>query len=138
VSLAPDRVYWRNLCHGAATLRERCWRLRGLVTHAYHSAMRSAYIKVAWLRELPDEPVMLYSELDHERNETRKVEVFDDGHMEWAGQSQESGTTGLSQEPIPDLAEIGADSEFVPSAISAEEFEAVWSAAQNSDELASS
>ena len=91
----------------------------------------SDYIKVEWLHELRGEPVMLYSQLDHERNETGKVEVFEDGHMEWADLSRESGTTGLSEEPIPVLAEIGADSQFVPHEISAEEFEAVWAAAQN-------
>ena len=90
----------------------------------------STYIKVEWLHDLPDEPVMLFSELDHQRNETRKVEVFEDGHMEWADASRESGTTGLSEEPIRDLAEIGADSQFVPHEISAEEFEAAWAAAQ--------
>lgn len=74
---------------------------------------------------------MLYSELDDERYETRKVEVFDDGHMEWADPSRESATTGLGEVPVPDLAEIGADPQFVPLEISAEEFEAVWTAAQN-------
>ncbi len=67
----------------------------------------STHIKVAWLHELVDEPVMPYSELDNERYETRKVEVFDDGHMEWADLSRESGTTGLGEVPVPDLAEIG-------------------------------
>ena len=91
----------------------------------------STYIKVEWIHALVDEPVLLYSELDHERNETRKVEVFGDGHVEWADPSRESGTTGLSEEPIPDLAEIGADPQFVPHEIDAEEFEAIWSVAQN-------
>ena len=87
-------------------------------------------MKVEWIHDLVDEPVMLYSELDDERNETRKVEVFEDGHVEWANASRESGTTGLSYEPIPELGEIAADPLFVPHEISAEEFEAVWSAAQ--------
>ena len=90
----------------------------------------STYIKVAWLHELLGEPVMLYSELGDERYETRKVEVFDDGHMDWANASRETGATGLGEIPVPGLAELGADSQFVPQEISAEEFEAVWTAAQ--------
>ncbi len=42
------------------------------------------YIKVKWLHSHPDEPVLLYSELDKDRWETRKVEVFADGRIGFA------------------------------------------------------
>jgi hypothetical protein len=35
-----------------------------------------SYLKVKWNRSFPDEPMLLYSELDRERWEVRKVEFF--------------------------------------------------------------
>ncbi|WP_421996326.1 DUF6881 domain-containing protein [Reyranella sp.] len=37
------------------------------------------YIKVRWRHCLPNEPVTLYSEIDEDRWERRKVYVFADG-----------------------------------------------------------
>lgn len=37
------------------------------------------YLFVRWIHNFPDEPVLLYSELDKSRFETRKIEVFPDG-----------------------------------------------------------
>lgn len=34
------------------------------------------YIKVIWMHSFDDEPTELYSEIDDERYETRKVEFF--------------------------------------------------------------
>ena len=34
------------------------------------------YIKVQWIHNFEDEPILLYSELDSMRNEVRKVEVY--------------------------------------------------------------
>ncbi|WP_353885443.1 DUF6881 domain-containing protein [Acinetobacter bereziniae] len=34
------------------------------------------YLKVEWMHDFLDEPIFLYSELDKNRNELRKVEVF--------------------------------------------------------------
>ena len=75
------------------------------------------YIKVKWFHASPDDPVLLYSELDSERWEKRKVEVFRDGHCGYASANQATDSTRLGEEPIPSLAEIAADAQFEPSAL---------------------
>jgi len=84
------------------------------------------YIKVKWIHTDVDTPVWLYSELDSERNETRKVYVYADGRCGYADKSEEVGDTYLSDLPIPPLAEIASDPEFKPFVITKEEFEGVW------------
>jgi len=85
------------------------------------------YFKVLWKHNHADEPVWLYCEIDDERWETRKVEVFRDGTKGYAAQDVKMGGTGLGLEPTPSLAEIAVDPQFVPSVISKDEFERVWS-----------
>jgi hypothetical protein len=74
---------------------------------------------------------MLYSELDAQRWETRKVEVFVDGRMTYADSTTESGDTALGTEPIPTLTQIAADPQFQPVEISKAEFESVWTKARS-------
>lgn len=69
---------------------------------------------------------MLYSELDELRWEIRKVEVFADGHMQFASAEASTGDTRLAEKPIPALEEIAKDSQFAPAEITKEEFESVW------------
>jgi hypothetical protein len=85
------------------------------------------YLHVTWKHDFPDEPVELYSELDDERWETRKVYLFADGHTAYADEQEEAGT-GLSELPLPPLSEIAADPQFLPRAITRDEFERVWNA----------
>ena len=85
------------------------------------------YIKVIWRHHHPDEPVVLFSELDTERHETRKIEVYADGHRDFANSKEQSGSTFLGTVPVPSLAEIATDAQFLPAEISAEEFEREWS-----------
>ena len=86
------------------------------------------YIKVEWKHGHPDEPAILYSELDDDRWERRKVEVFADGRLGFADDDDQTVATNtrLSIEPIPPLDEIAADPQFKPVSISAEEFSAIW------------
>ena len=86
------------------------------------------YVKVRWLHDIESEPVELYSELDGDR-EVRKVEVYRDGRMDLADQSRETGTTVLSREPIPPIAEIARDPQFEPEVVSREDFEVTWARA---------
>ena len=86
-----------------------------------------SYIKVTWDHRLPDEPVILYSELDHERLETRKVEIFADGSYGYASATESGGGTRLGEAPIPPLMTIARDEQFDPVEITKEEFEEVWS-----------
>jgi hypothetical protein len=84
------------------------------------------YLRVQWLHENPKEPIWLYSELDEDRWEIRKVEVFRDGTKGYASPTESDGRTFLGTLPVPALNNIGADPQFVPQEISKEDFEFVW------------
>ena len=84
------------------------------------------YIKVLWNHGATDEPVWLYSEINDDCWETRKVEVFADGSMGFADITEVKGGSMLSIEPFPKTAEIAEDPQFVPIEISKAEFEDVW------------
>lgn len=86
------------------------------------------YLKVEWHHDFPDEPVLLYSELDDERYETRKVEIFRDGRQTFASMEEFSGRTMLGEIPTPNLGELAESGEFTPTEIARDEFEAVWAA----------
>lgn len=88
------------------------------------------HIKVKWLHSSVDTPVLLYSELNREFWEVRKVEVYADGRMDFADREERSGSTKLGIEPLPPLEQIAARSEFEPAIISSEEFESVWEQAK--------
>ncbi len=94
---------------------------------AHHTIPGFTYVRVRWLHSLPDEPVDLWSELDADRFETRKVEIWASGKVGYAGLGQEIGSTRLGLEPLPSEAEIERDPQFKPQQVSAEDFEQVWS-----------
>jgi len=84
------------------------------------------YIKVRWHHSFPNEPVILYSEMDENRKEVRKVEVYADGSCGYAGNGQELGGASLGLVAIPPLEEIAANPQFEPLEMSKEEFEKIW------------
>jgi hypothetical protein len=84
------------------------------------------YLLVKWKHFFADEPELLYSELDEQRWERRKVEVFPDGHLDYADAERSSGSTRLGLTPIPELSEIAADAQFEPMEITRDDFEEVW------------
>ena len=87
------------------------------------------YLKVKWIHTDLDYPVLIYSELDHERWELRKVEIFPDGRMLYADPDVEFEETGLGTMPLPSLEKIAANPKFEPEVISKAEFEKVWAMA---------
>lgn len=87
------------------------------------------YLKVKWTHATSRRSELVYSELDHERWELRKVEIFPDGRIEYAGPGVEVGDAGLSTMPFPSLEKIAADPEFEPEVISKAEFEKIWAMA---------
>jgi hypothetical protein len=88
------------------------------------------HLKVQWHHDYPDEPVILFSEVGEDGYEIRKVQVFPDGQLEWADEYRETNRTGLSEAPIGTMDEIAAQEEFIPEAISRQEFEAIWQQAK--------
>jgi hypothetical protein len=84
------------------------------------------YLRVQWLHFHPDEPVEIYSEINEDGWEVRKLEVFPDGSLGFASPTEGMGSTMLSVEPVPSLPEIASDAQFKPIEISREDFEQVW------------
>ncbi|GAA3206936.1 DUF6881 domain-containing protein [Actinocorallia longicatena] len=84
------------------------------------------YVKVTWQHEFDDEPILYLSELGDDGYETRKVQIFRDGRVEWADEQRETATVGLSEIPFPSLEEISNQPEFEAEEIGAEEFEQAW------------
>ena len=78
----------------------------------------------------PERPVLTYSELDDERYELRRVEIFLDGRMRCAGPEAEVGPDGLSETPFPSFEKIAANPVFEPEVISKAEFEKIWARAK--------
>jgi hypothetical protein len=77
---------------------------------------------------MADEPIVLFSELDDDRHEVRKFEIFGDGSAGRASRDTSVGQTVLGELPIPSLEEINSDSQFQGEEITQSEFEAAWSA----------
>jgi uncharacterized protein DUF6881 len=89
--------------------------------------MGSTYVRLEWIHDHEEEPRFIYSELDDERYETRKIEVFKDGRtVKVSEEHPESGSTGLADLAYPSLEEINAQEEFHMEEITAAEFEDLW------------
>lgn len=72
------------------------------------------------------EPILLMSELDNNRYEVRKIEIFADGRMEFASNETATGETALGEKPIPPAYEIVADPQFIVEEFNAVDFEEAW------------
>ena len=91
------------------------------------------YLKVCWIHDLSTEPIEMFSELDNNFWELRKVEVFADGTATYADSNKSTGTSRLAEVPLPPIEEIAMDPQFIPMSISREEFERVWANATNGE-----
>lgn len=78
---------------------------------------------------------MLYSDVDFDGWEVRKVDEYADGRRNLAGDGVETGSTFLGEAQTPSIEEINADPQFDAVEISAEEFEMIWRAAKDWFEL---
>jgi hypothetical protein len=85
------------------------------------------YIRCDWIHSSSEDPVVLYSELDDDRWETRKVEIYADGRCGSASQSESFGGAQLGLEPTPSFEEINSDPQFRLVEIEKREFEEIWS-----------
>jgi hypothetical protein len=93
------------------------------------------YIRVNWNHQHTDEPVILLSELDENRLEVRKIEVFRDGRCGFAAAEESRAGTRLGIEPVPSLSEIALDPQFEPFEISKDAFETAWSNRLRAEDL---
>jgi hypothetical protein len=84
------------------------------------------YLYVKWVHKNPGDPVHIYSELDNERYEVRKVEIYSDGRRGFADKDEEKNGTVLGSMPVPPIAEIAQDKQYEPKEIPVEEFQRQW------------
>jgi hypothetical protein len=85
------------------------------------------YVRLKWNHTNPDEPVWIFSELDADGKEVRKIECFRNGFCDIAAATVSSGTAALMTLPLPDLKQLARrDPEFTPVEITKEQFEEVW------------
>jgi hypothetical protein len=89
------------------------------------------YEKTYWQHKSPDLPSIFFSELDDERWEIRKVEIFADGTMLYADDSTPyDASIGLSEFQVPE-GPIASAPELATETIDAQTFERVWQAARS-------
>ena len=79
-----------------------------------------------WTHTSQDDPILIYSEINSDRLETRKVEYFVGGAVGLASRKFEKGRTKLGSEPTPAVAKINEDSQFEAEEISDDEFNSIW------------
>jgi hypothetical protein len=87
------------------------------------------YLHAHWRTAPGGCPIEMYSELDRDCWEIRKVEIFPGGRLQRAGPDGETGDTRLAELPLPTVDEISRDLQFEAREISAEEFERAWARA---------
>jgi hypothetical protein len=85
-----------------------------------------SYLRVRWNHSSPDDPVDLWSELTSDRQEIRKVEIWANGQIGYAGPHGDHGGTRIGEEALPTFDEIAADPQFRPQVVSAAAFEDCW------------
>lgn len=86
----------------------------------------ASYIYSRWKNNPADCPAEFYSELDAQRFETRKVEIFNGGKVGYASVFHATKGTRLGIEPVPSIAEIRSQPEFEIKEISKADFEKKW------------
>jgi hypothetical protein len=84
------------------------------------------YQRVIWRHDFEGAPTVLWSEIGDDGFETRKVDEYRDGRLDYADEDTRTGMTLLGDQPIPSLDEINADEEFTAASISPSDFERVW------------
>ncbi|WP_133637026.1 DUF6881 domain-containing protein [Zavarzinia compransoris] len=85
-----------------------------------------SYIHVRWLHSSSDFPVDLWCELDADRQEVRKVEIWLDGRVGYVSLAGGTRDTELSQDPVPSMEDLDLDPEFQAEAITKADFETCW------------
>ena len=84
------------------------------------------YLRVLWKHSFADEPVELLSEIDEAGFEVRKIEIFRNGLKGYASKTESENGTRLGLEPVPCVADIASDNQFVPEEIPRDEFDVAW------------
>lgn len=84
------------------------------------------HLRVLWDHELWDQPIVIYSEIDDDGWEVRKVEIYRDGRSAFADSVKSTGNTMLSEKKIPYWGSFSDTSTLSREEITAEMFEQAW------------
>ena len=84
------------------------------------------YLKVHWSHESENQPVAFYCEMEDDRMEVRKVELYADGSFGYANERRSSGRTVLAALPMPATAALDAGPNYEASEITRDDFEEIW------------
>ena len=88
------------------------------------------YLKVHWSHDSEKQPVAFYCEMEDDRMEIRKVELYADGSLGYANEKRSSGKTTLGALPMPTIAELSASPNHEAHEITRAEFDEIWSLAR--------
>ncbi|MBQ9873354.1 MAG: hypothetical protein IJM30_02730 [Thermoguttaceae bacterium] len=86
---------------------------------------RVDYSSCFWFHDNPNDPMLMYSELDEERWETRRLEIYPTGKVARL-QGDDDMLADVPLSDVDDLNELNDCSEFWNEAISKEYFELLW------------
>jgi len=92
------------------------------------------YLHVKWRHDLPHQPTDIYTELDDDRWETRKVEVFADGRIQYADGVDSTGRTDLSEVQARTPQEAPHTEVLTTTEIDEATFEHMWNLATSWDQ----
>ncbi len=85
------------------------------------------YILLKWFHNFKNEPYLIYSEIDNQRYEVRKIEVYKNGTIHKCDKKMTNSLIELGDVEFPEnLDEINQDKQFYAKYISREEFESIW------------
>jgi hypothetical protein len=84
------------------------------------------YLKVHWNHDSEKQPIAFYCELEDDRMEIRKVELYADGSFGYANEKRSSGKTSLGVLPMLTIEELSASPNYTPAEITRDEFEDIW------------
>ena len=85
------------------------------------------YILLEWFHDIENEPYIIYSEIDSQRYEIRKIEVFKNGTYLKCSEEILSSQIELADVAFPEnIDEINRDRQFCAKYITKEDFERMW------------
>lgn len=90
------------------------------------------YVLLEWFHDIEDEPYLIYSEIDNQRYETRKIEVFKNGTYLRCGEEILNSSIDLADIAFPEnIDEINQDKQFHAKYITKKDFEKIWDSINN-------
>jgi hypothetical protein len=92
----------------------------------YKAVMKTSFVSVEWRAAGPGQPQTYLDEIDDKRWSVRCIRIFADGTNHAFHGTSYKWRDQMPEAPIPPLAEINVDPQFVARRISKQEFEKIW------------